>query len=67
MWIPKYRRKALVDDVREFTIKTLYQIAEDKGFEILVLGVCPDHIHLFILFLFPRLLNALKVPVLIGC
>ncbi|WP_418655010.1 IS200/IS605 family transposase [Anoxybacter fermentans] len=48
VWIPKYRRKILVGDVREFTIKTLHQIAEDKGFEILALEVCPDHIHLFV-------------------
>ncbi len=48
VWIPKYRRKVLVDDVQEFTIKTLNEIAEDKGFEILALEVCPDHIHLFV-------------------
>ena len=50
VWIPKYRRKVLTDKVREYTIKVLKEIAEDKGFEIIALEVCEDHIHLFVSF-----------------
>lgn len=40
VWIPKYRRKVLRGKVREYTIKVLKEIAEDKGFEIIALEVC---------------------------
>ena len=50
VWIPKYRKEILTGDVRKFTIKTLKEIAKNKGFEIITMEVCADHIHLFVSF-----------------
>ena len=48
VWCPKYRKPALVEEVREFLEEQIKTIAETKGWEIIELEVMPDHIHLFI-------------------
>ena len=47
VWIPKYRRKALVGEVADRLRGVLHEIAQDKGFEILALEIQPDHVHCF--------------------
>jgi len=48
VWSTKYRRKVLVGDIAE-RLKDLHKsIASDKGFDIAVQEVQPDHVHLFI-------------------
>ncbi|BDB99653.1 IS200/IS605 family transposase [Saccharolobus caldissimus] len=48
VWIPKYRRGILIDEVAEYTKEILKSIAEELGCEIIALEVMPDHIHLFV-------------------
>ncbi|MGC8992748.1 MAG: IS200/IS605 family transposase [Thermoplasmata archaeon] len=48
VWIPKYRRGILIDEVAEYTKEVLKSIAEELGCEIIALEVMPDHIHLFV-------------------
>ena len=48
VWSTKYRRKVLVGDIAE-RLKDLHKsIASEKGFDIAVQEVQPDHVHLFI-------------------
>lgn len=48
VWSTKYRRKVLVGNVTERLKELNNAIATDKGFEIAVQEVQPDHIHLFV-------------------
>ena len=48
VWIPKYRKGILVDEVVEELKKILYSIAKDHSVNILAVEVMPDHIHLFV-------------------
>jgi len=48
IWIPKYRRDFLIEDVAEYIKKILKLIDKELGYEIITLEVMPDHIHLFI-------------------
>jgi len=48
VWIPKYRKKALRERVKERLEIILTEIAEDKGVEINGMKIMPDHIHLFV-------------------
>lgn len=48
VWIPKYRRDLLVEDVAEYIKEILKLIAKELGCEIIALEVMPDHIHLFV-------------------
>ena len=48
VWIPKYRRDLLVEDVAEYIKEVLKTIAKELGCEIIALEVMPDHVHLFI-------------------
>lgn len=48
VWIPKYRRQVLTEDVAERLRPIFYEIAESKGLEIQALEIMPDHIHLFV-------------------
>lgn len=48
VWITKYRKKILVDRVREEFEKLIFEIAKNHGIEILSLSVQPDHVHLFV-------------------
>lgn len=48
VWSTKYRKKVLVGDVAE-RLKILHKsIADNKGFDIAVQEIQPDHVHLFI-------------------
>ncbi|WP_081836280.1 IS200/IS605 family transposase, partial [Pseudothermotoga hypogea] len=48
VWIPKYRKKILVDSVRQELEKLIFEIAKKHGIEVLSLSVQPDHVHLFV-------------------
>jgi len=48
VWIPKYRRDLLVEDVAEYSKEILKLINKELGCEIIALEVMPDHIHFFI-------------------
>jgi len=48
VWIPKYRRDLLVEEVAEYIKEVLKSIAKELGCEIIALEVMPDHIHLFV-------------------
>jgi putative transposase len=48
MWIPKYYRDLLIEDVAKYIKEILKLIAKELGCEIIALEVMPDHIHLFV-------------------
>jgi len=48
VWIPKYRRPALTDEVAAHLSDIFKTIADKKGIEILSMEIMPDHIHLFV-------------------
>jgi Transposase and inactivated derivatives len=48
VWIPKYRRDLLVEEIAEYIKEILKSIAKELGCEIIALEVMPDHIHLFV-------------------
>ncbi|GAH78766.1 unnamed protein product, partial [marine sediment metagenome] len=45
---PKRRRKVLVGEVKNRLKSIIYEVAQEKGIEILALEIQPDHLHLFI-------------------
>lgn len=47
VWIPKYRRRVLVDAVADRLRGLISEVAQAKGFEILALEIQPDHVHVF--------------------
>jgi len=49
VWAPKYRKR-MTDEVRGFLKSLFPRIARDFGFQIEVLEVASDHIHLFLSF-----------------
>ena len=50
VWIPKYRRKVLVNAVAARLDQLLRAKAAELGGEILNLAIQPDHVHLFCAF-----------------
>lgn len=48
IWCPKRRRKVLVGEVKDRLKSIIYEVAQEKGIEILALDIQPDHLHLFI-------------------
>ena len=48
VWCPKYRKPALIGEVKKFLEDQIKTIAETKDWGIIELEVMPDHIHLFI-------------------
>lgn len=48
VWIPKYCRKVLVDQVKEELEKLIFEIAKKHKIEILFLSVQPSYVHLFV-------------------
>lgn len=48
VWIPKYRRVVLKDEVAERLIEVIHEIADKYEVEILALEIQPDHVHLFV-------------------
>ena len=47
VWIPKYRKHILTQGVKERLTEILHEIAERYDFDIEVMDVQPDHIHIF--------------------
>lgn len=48
VWIPKRRRKILVNRLAERLRELLEEKAKELGLKILALEVRPDHLHLFV-------------------
>jgi putative transposase len=48
VFIPKRRKKVLVDKVATRTRQIFLELAIEKEWDILALEVAPDHIHLFV-------------------
>jgi putative transposase len=48
IWIPKYRRTALINEVAIYIKDILKNIAEELDCEVIAMEVMQDHIHLFI-------------------
>ena len=48
VWCPKYRRRILVDKVKERVEKLIQDKIKELDGEVLRLKVMPDHIHLFV-------------------
>jgi len=49
VWIPKYRRDMLVNEVAEYTREVINEIIAELGCECLAVNVMPDHVHVFVL------------------
>jgi len=45
---PKYRRKILIDEIKDELEKLIHKIAKKHKIEVLSLSIQPDHIHLFV-------------------
>ena len=48
VFIPKYRRKAIYNQLRKDIGKYLRRLCEYKGVEIIEANACPDHIHMLV-------------------
>ena len=48
IWIPRRRRKVLVNQVKDRLDKLLRQKAEELGIGVIALGINLDHVHLFV-------------------
>ena len=48
VWLPKYRRKILLDEVKEKVEELLKECANVNGWEIQELNIQSDHVHLMI-------------------
>ena len=48
VWIPKYRKRILTEEVKKDLNEIIYSIAIDHDIKILQLNIMPDHVHLFI-------------------
>jgi len=48
VWCPKYRKFLLRGNIKNYTSKILYEVAERYDFEILELAVMPDNVHMFV-------------------
>jgi len=48
VWSVKYRRNVLVGIVEKRLKSLLQEISADKGFEIGIMDIMPDHVHVFV-------------------
>ena len=48
VWIPRYRRRVLTGDVAQWLEESLREICTARDWEIEVLTVQSDHVHLFV-------------------
>jgi putative transposase len=48
VWIPKYRKHILDDEVSDYLKEVFRKIAEEYGFKIDTLGIMEDHVHIFV-------------------
>ena len=46
VWIPKYRRRILVEQVAERLKQTIEQTAAEREWDVVALEVMSDHVHL---------------------
>jgi len=47
VWIPKYRKKMLNEEVGEYVEKVFSKIAEEYGWEIEEMAIQEEHVHVF--------------------
>jgi putative transposase len=47
VWIPKYRKKILDEEVTNYLKEVFEKIAEEYEFEIETIGIMEDHVHIF--------------------
>ncbi|MGK7898300.1 MAG: IS200/IS605 family transposase [Xenococcus sp. (in: cyanobacteria)] len=48
VWIPKRRKKVLVDEIRFRLAEIFYSVASEKKWFIRSLEIAPDHLHLLV-------------------
>ena len=48
MFAPKYRRKVIYGTIKVDIGKILRKLCEQKGVEIIVANLCPDHVHMLV-------------------
>ena len=48
VFAPKYRRKIIYGEIREYIGKILRKLCEEKKVEIIEATACPDHIHMLV-------------------
>lgn len=48
VWIPKRRKKVLVDDVATRTKELIEEKAQELECQVIAIEIMPDHIHLFL-------------------
>jgi len=48
VWIPKYRKKLITEEISEYVGKVFQEIAEEYEWQIEEMAIEKDHIHLFI-------------------
>lgn len=48
VWITKYRKKLLVDNIKHSLEDIIYQTSREKNWKIQALEIMPDHVHLFV-------------------
>ena len=48
VWIPKYRKHILDDEVSDYLKEVFRKIAEEYGFKIDTLGIMEGHVHIYV-------------------
>lgn len=48
IFCPKYRRKVLVDEVKDRFCEIVYRLQKEYSYSVLELNVMPDHVHLLV-------------------
>ncbi len=48
VFVPKYRKKAIYGNIREFLKRTFHELARQKGCEIISGNLVQDHVHMLI-------------------
>jgi len=48
VWCPKYRKAVLTDEIRLLVDSEIHRLCADNGWELGLLNVRPDHVHLFV-------------------
>jgi len=48
VWIPKYRYRILLEEIRPRLREILSQLCEWQGIEVLEGSICADHVHMYL-------------------
>jgi len=48
IWCPKRRKKVLTGNIKTRLEAIVYEVAKEKGIDVLAFEIMPDHVHLFI-------------------